>query len=1308
MLRTAGKYFAIIALVLLLFNWGWAAMLRGVNLSHHSMQEDFMSPPSLRLDSDTLRYPFTDRYGDPYSIRNYDRDLFMRDPSNINRTIEYDPEMEYYLINEKMGNLFYRNPSYMTFEDFVENEFRNSTKKYWRNRSDESGTDKKKGLIPKIYVKSQAFDRIFGGNTIDIRPQGSAELTFGLNISSNQNPALPEKNRTISTFDFKEKIQMNVIGNIGDKMKLTTNYNTEATFDFENKMKLEYTGYEDEIIKKIEAGNVSLPLQGSLITGSQSLFGIKTQLQFGPMMVTSIFSQQKGKSQSVDVQGGAQTSYFEVKADQYEANRHYFLAQYFRNQYDYALSNLPIVQSGVNITRIEVWVTNRTSIVENTRDLVAFTDLGEYRWDSTGHTLIDLFHTFPFNIVPPSDSSNNLYSAIEGFQGGALTTLRDINNSGALSLLNQIKNTFGFGDPRSVTTLNFARKLNQNEYTLNSRLGYISLNQSLNADEVLAVAFEYTLNGKTYHVGDFSTSGINAPSALFVKMLKSTNVTTNLYTWDLMMKNVYAIGTYNLSNKNFRLDILYLNDKIGSYINYIPDGCTTVNGVPLLTLLNMDRLNTNNDQQPDGVFDFVDGITVNRNNGRITFPVTEPFGSHIGSKFCNDPLLANKYAYYALYDSTRTAAQQQPEKNKFLIKGSYEGSSGSEIPLNAVNIPEGSVTVTAGGVPLKENIDYTVDYTLGRVKIINEGILSSNTPIHVALESNALFSIQTKTLMGARFDYTINKDFAVGGTIMRLSERPLTRKISIGDEPISNTIWGVDGTYRTSSRFLTKLVDKIPFINTKEESSITFNGEFAQLIPGHSSAIGASGTSYIDDFEGSKTPIDLRSPGSWTLASVPQEQTDIGLFPEGALIDSLPYGFNRAKLAWYYVDPIFQRAEDAPPGTSGQILNHFVREVPEKEIFPNKSNQQGQPVTLTCLNLAYYPSERGPYNYDVTGHPGISAGIDSDGKLLNPSTRWAGLMRKIEPTDFESSNIEFIEFWLMDPFNSDNPNANTTSGGDLFINLGNISEDILKDGRKSFENGLPTSSNPSTPVTTTKWGRVPVLQSIVQAFGNTDQDRLDQDVGLDGLNDANERSFFDTNYVTPVNNAFPPGSQAVINAQADPSADDYSYFRSTPYDNASTGTLDRYKKYNSMEGNSPPQSNSSEGYSTTATNTPDAEDINRDNTLSKEENYFQYHIELKPSAMNVGQNYITDVVSTPVTGTTPIRWYHFKVPLEDIQDVIGDIQDFKSIRFMRMFLKNFSEPVICRFGRLDLIRSEWRKYDYSLLSPGEFEDNFSG
>lgn len=1248
-------------------------------------------------DSDVidLKYPFEDRVADPYSDPGSNSPLFLNDPSNIKTSIEYDPNNNQYNINENMGSLFYRNPSYLSFDEFVNQEFKKSTKNYWKQRATEEDMLNKKTFAPKIQVNSTAFDRIFGGNTIDIRPQGSAELSFGVSVNKNGNPAVTERQRKVTTFDFNEKIQLNVIANIGDKMKLATNYNTESTFDFENRMNLQYTGHEDEIIKKIEGGNVTLPLQSQLIQGSQNLFGIKTQLQFGRMMVTAVYSQQKGKSQTIDVQGGAQTSDFEIRADQYEKDKHFFLSQYFKDQYDAALSDLNQIRSGINITKIEVWVTNKSNSVQENRNIVAFTDLGEANWDSTQ----SLITQTRFN--EPDDSTNNLYDAIGASNLSAIRTLANVPTVlGAYTGLN-------FTTGKNYEKIELARRLNPAEYTLNPLLGYISLNMSIDPTQVLAVAYEYTLNGRIYQVGELSTtSGVTGANALFVKLIKGTYINPKFYTWDLMMKNIYSLGAFQVSPTNFRLDVLYQDDRIGSNINYIPAGCADVKGIPLIQLFNLDDLNTNNDPQPDGVFDFKPGITINPQNGRIIFPVREPFGSYLETRFCGNQALADFYIYEALYDSTKNAAQQQPEKNKFILKGSYQSSGGSDIPLNATNVQPGSVRVTAGGLPLTENVHYTVDYVLGRVKIIDSQYLNSNTPIQVSVESNELFNIQTKRMIGARFDYYMDKNFSLGGTFLNLTERPLTQKTNVGDDPISNTVIGADGTYKKESRALTKLLDKLPIYSTKEPSNITVAGEVATLIPGHAKAIGKSGTSYIDDFEGAITPFDIKNPGQWYVASTPLYQTEPGMFPEGDQASGLAYGFNRAKLAWYYMDPIFQRElGNSPPNiTADDRSNNYVREIPETEIFPKTSQPNGV-QSISCLNLAFYPTEKGPYNYDVTSGA-YSAGISADGSLVNPKTRWGGIMRRIETTDFEASNIETLEFWLMDPFANNSPNNGT--GGDLYFNLGDISEDILRDGRKTFENGL-TAPNNNYTTQNTIWGRYPDIQSIVNSFDNDQDSRQYQDVGLDGfktsLSGNDERAFFDTSYLQKVATAFTPASQAYTSAFSDPSSDDFLYFQSNTYDNNDVKPLERYKKFNGLEGNSPAPPEV-DGYNALATYQPDIEDVNRDNNLDGTERYFQYKVELKPGKMVVGQNYITNEIEANVSydnGTTgTVKWYQFKIPIRSPEKVVNGIEDFTTIRFIRMFLKNFDQPIICRFAKLQLLRGDWRRYNFSLLSGTEF------
>jgi cell surface protein SprA len=1286
--------------------WGSSATY----IAHHTK---IISPPdtiikdSLNNDKGTLPYPFNNGYTYPFNGNQDSNALYLHNPPNITNDIEYDPETNSYIFKNSVDNYDITPPNSMSYDDFQNYDLDKTMKAYWNERNNATGIEKGKLGIPKIHIGGEAFDRIFGGNTIDIRPQGSAELIFGLNAMRREDPSLDVKQRKTANFDFQEKIQMNVTAKIGDKIQLATNYNTEATFDFENKMKLAYEGKEDEIVKLIEAGDVTLPLNSTLITGCQSLFGLKTKLQFGKTTVTSVFAQQKSKTSTVNVSGGAQTSTFNIKADQYEENKHFFIAQYFRNRYNTAMKKLPIINSNVNITKMEVWVTNIGAATTENRNIVALMDIGECTPNIYNTGVVIPNSASPgFNPSFPSNKSNNLYAKLTAL--GVVSNIRNINTiNSALT-----GGSFHFVSGLDFEKVELARKLLPSEYTYNSKLGFISINSALNPDQALAVAFQYTIIGDTtvYQVGEFSTS-IAGPNTLIVKLLKSTSLNTHIPIWNLMMKNVYSLGAYQVNSEDFRLNVVYTSNENGVPIGYFTQGNDSVKGIPIIRLLNLDNLNTQLDPTPDGVFDFIDnaaiaGGTIQSSNGRIYFPVLEPFGKDLRAKF-NNNTIADKYCFDSLYTMTKTGAQQYPDKDKFSLIGNYKSKGGSEISLNAMNVPQGSVKVTAGGIQLNENVDYTVDYTLGRVKIINEGILNSGVPIQITLESNSLFNIQTKTMMGAHFDHVVNKNLTLGATILNLSEKPITQKINYGDEPISNTIWGLNGTYEKESMFITKLLDKLPFYSTKTPSKITMTGEFADLIPGHSKAIGKTGTSYIDDFEGSQSTIDMKNIGSWYLASTPQGQ--ISNFPEGAET-SLKYRFNAARLCWYVIDPSVFKADGSllPPNiTKNDLSNHYVRTVYEAEVFPNKETPNGEPTNIAVLNLAFYPTEKGPYNYNVNG-------ISSDGLLNknNPAKSWGGIMRKIETTDFESTNMEYIEFWMMDPFvDPDGSGNGMHNGGDLYFNLGDISEDVLKDSRKSFENGLPTSAI-VTNVDTTIWGRVPTIQAITNSFDNNPAARQYQDVGLDGLMDADERTFFDTAYVHKLETLYGASSQAYLNASADPSSDDYHYFRGGDYDNDHLGILDRYKKFNGMEGNSPADAQNPESYPTQATTIPNAEDISRDNTLNESERYFQYKVQLRPNKMRVGENYITDSIvgnapSLPNGNPSNVTWYQFKIPIHSPDQVIGNIQDFKSIRFMRMFMKGFTENAVLRFATLELSRGEWRKYNFSLLSPGEYipDDN---
>ncbi|WP_185968836.1 cell surface protein SprA [Carboxylicivirga sp. M1479] len=1303
-----------------LFVFTISLVIGGTSLSHGNISNysniEFQQPDSINTTEPVnLKYQINDPSGYPQLEEEEQRGINLNDPGNLDYKAEYDYQTGNVTIYRKMGNVDVRLPYSMPLDEYLDYDTRKSVLSYWRQKQQEEAQQYgDNSTFNKLWnnIGGEAFEGIFGSNAINVRLQGMAELRIGIQRTKIDNPTLQERLRKTTTFDFQEKIQMNLSGSIGEKLKLGVNYNTEATFDFENQVNLEYEGGEDDILKKVEAGNVTLPLPGTLITGSQSLFGLKTEMQFGKLTVTSIFSQQKGETSVMNIEGGAETQEFEIHADQYDRNRHFFLSTFFREKYNSALERLPLINSAVNITRVEVWVTNNRSDVKESRNIVGFVDLGE-NLQNTHNTGLWGGRSG----LSPRNDANNLYAEMNS----TYDAVRDINQ--VTATLDPLRNN-DFYNAIDYEKLENARKLSDTEYSIQSKLGYISLNTSLNADEVLCIAYEYTYNGQSFKVGEFSNTQNEADKTLYLKLLKPTNLSPGEITvsgiskknptWDLMMKNIYAINAYQVNRDDFIMNVTYTNDSTGGDINYLPEGPDGVMGQLFIKLMNLDNLNSNNDYQPDGIFDFVDNLTIKPDNGRIIFPVLEPFGSNmkeqLGGNMADDALV-NKYVFQSLYDSTQILAEQDASRNKYKLKGRYKSSSGSEISLNAMNIPQGSVIVTAGGIKLVENQDYTVDYTLGRVRIINQGILSSGTPIQVSLENQSLFAMQTKTLMGTHLDYQFNDNFNVGGTLMHLRERPLTQKVNIGDEPIANTIWGLNTSFYTESMGITELIDKLPLVETKEMSSVTFEGEFAQLIPGHPKVIDESGTSYIDDFEGTRIPYDMRNWLAWQLASTPQGQEDI--FKEASLIDDLRYGINRARFAWYQIDPLFIRTSNNTPGhiknDDDERLNHLVRQVYENEIFPNREAPYGQPTNLPVLNIAFYPDERGPYNFDALATE-FSSGINYDGSLKDPETRWGGMMRQVDVNDFEAANIEYIEFWMMDPYVYDE-NLDENDGS-IFFNLGNISEDILRDSRKSFENGLPGPNEPFD-VDSTQWGYVSRKQNLINGFSNDPATILAQDVGLNGMNSANERHFYRKEYafldiIETMAGSGDLAQEALDFLMSDPASDDFLYFLGGKHDENEAGILDRYKLFNNPEANSLPSEFEEDGTKRASKVQPDMEDINNDNTLSENESYFQYEVPISKKTMSIAQNpYIVDsrkAIDNPnsVEDNDGVKadWFLFRIPIQQPTETVGSIRDLRSVRFMRMFMRGFKDTTVLRMATLDLIKGDWRKFNESLYEDG--------
>ena len=1212
----------------------------------------------------------------PYSLSDlYQSPLDLQRPDNMKYDVVYNDTLNRFVIGNRMGNTWLSAPIMLTPEEYNSWTEMNERSAFFRKKNDEiyQTKGKEKFDFSDMHFDLGPAEKIFGPGGIRVRTQGSAELKLGMNKKSIDNPSLPIRNRKTTMMNFDEKINLNVNGKVGDKVNMNLNYNTDATLDYDaQNMKLKYDGKEDEIIKLVEAGNVSFPSNSSLIKGASSLFGVRTDMQFGKLKLQMVASQKKSASKSVSSKGGVQLTPFEINVADYEENRHFFLSRYFRNQYDRWMQKLPNLVTGVTINRVEIWVTNKTGTTANTRNIVALTDLGETSkisnpmWTATGQV--------------PSNSANTEYQAMTTQYVAA----RDIDQAAATL------EGAGLVGGADFEKLESARLLSSSEYSVNTALGYVSLKTGIQTDQVLAVAYEYTSGGVTYQVGEFASDITDTKQALFVKALKNTSCNPQQGNWDLMMKNVYYLAS-NIEKEKFRLDVKYQSDTTGVYLSYIPE--QRVKNTPIIRVLGADRLDNNNKAHSNGYYDYVEGYTVS--NGRVFIPKVEPFGSYMRDYLVKNGVAADaaeKYAFTELYDSTKTVARQIAEKNKYLMVGQFKGSSASVISLDAYNVPQGSVVVTAGGVTLTEGTDYSVDYNAGEVTILNQSIIDAGTSVNVSLESNTDYAQTRKTMFGVNWEYDFSKNFQMSGTLQHLSEQALTTKVSMGSEPLKNTLWGVNLNWKKESQWLTNVLDKIPFLHLTQPSQISFTSEFAQLLAGEAGGT-QDNASYIDDFENTKNGIDVMTPTSWFISSVPS----LNFKEDYNDKTGLTSGFHRSRLAWYCIDPLFtRRGSSLTPGhiksDLKQLSNHYVREVYVKELFPlrQQNSYQGATNTLSVLNLAYYPSEPGPYNFNVED-------LQADGTLKNPQLNWGGMMRKLDTNDFEQANIEYIEFWLLDPFlyTREQPDANEY-GGDFYINLGEVSEDILRDGKKFYESGMPVDGSKS--FTYTQWGKIPTQSTVTYAFATTSGSRALQDVGFNGLTDAEEQEFYKSAYLDQIQGKV---NQAVFDSIfADPARDNYHYFRGSDWDQMRAPILQRYKYINNPQGNSPDSDSRSESYDTSYKSTPDVEDINQDYTLNEYEKYFQYRVSIRPEDLVVGTNHIVDKREYSQTWRdntkSSVTWYQFRIPVDEFESRQGNINDFSSIRFMRMFLTGFKKPIVLRFGTLDLVRGEWRTYDQQL------------
>lgn len=1205
-------------------------------------------------------------------------------PNPVRCEAFYDVKEGKYYLYPKVGNVVIGVPIVMSFKEYEEyikfqglNQYykEKSTNQDLVNRKDKSDA-KKKGLLPTIQLKNKIFETIFGGNKIELIPQGFASFDLAGLYQKIENPLILPQNRKSFSFNIQQRIQLGILAKVGENLQLKANYDTQSGFSFENRMNLVWQAKgtwkdlqtktteetnnsgEDRIIKRVEFGNVNMPLSTSLIRGSESLFGLKTEFQLGKTKGTVVLSQQQGEARNVVAQGGGTVNTFKLNAVDYEDNQHYYLGQYFFHHYDDALSNYPQINSKINITRLEVWILDQTNAnLQDQKGIIAIRDLGE----SAISTL-------------PDNTNQNLYDNIKSLGEG----LRDVNT--AYNTINHKSFTSASGnaedyvDGEQFIFNRKVRRLNPNEYKFNPQLGYLSLNQRLNDNQLLAVSYAYTVNGssKVYKVGEFSEES----PVLITKLLKpNVSVKTTSPMWNLMMKNIYSLNSNQLSSDGFSLNVFYRDAQNGK-VNYLPK--TSVQSTNLLKLFNWDRLNQNNDIQDngaslgDGVFDFVPGITIDSENGKVIFTKAQPFGSYMQNVLgSNEP----KYVFNELYTQQKQIATQNALAQRYTIEGRYKSSQSQGISLGAINIPKGSVKVTANGVLLTEGIDYTVDYLLGQVNIINESVKQSGKAVNISLENQLTFNTQRRRFLGLNLEREFNEHLTIGATAVNYSEKPLTQKVQIGQEAVKNTMLGMNLLYSNEFPFLTRMTDKIPFVNTEASSNLNFRAEAAYLIPGQNKDI--NNQSYIDDFDQTTSKISLKDPAFWSLASRPEKSKNITAFSQGAIDDNVKNGYGRGLISWYNIDPRFYGVGGKLPTgiDANSVSNHSSRRVQMSEIYNNRDFVAGEQIFANTFDITYYPENRGPYNLNQANE--------------SAQDRWAGLMRPISVSNFSNSNIEYVEFWMMDPY-ADGKNI----GNDpkLLLHLGNVSEDILKDGKLQYENGLPTPENPAK-TTQTNWGTQPSQNPVLYAFSTQGENRVAQDVGFDGLDNIQEATKFGTHFINPVTHL------------EDPASDDFVHYLSNQFQGVQVSSVqERYKYFRNPEGNS--LANTIE----VSSQSPDVEDVNGDYNLDQSESYNQYTIGLNKSDLVLGKNFIVDQKEVDVNfqngQSGKAKWYLFRIPISQFDLDAGDASQsvLNNVRFARLLLTGFDQTSTLRFGTFDLVRSDWRKYTKNLaVSDGTNE-----
>lgn len=998
---------------------------------------------------------------------------------------------------------------------------------------------------------------------LQLRTTGNIRLKLNFRDIQDDNPLLLSDLRRRKQLEFSQESSINAVASYGERLKLKLQYNTlTSRIGEQKKVQFHYQGETYDLIQNIEVGNITFQSQNPLITLGTELFGARGDFLFGPLALTTIASREHDNERRFTIKGGREVQKFEYRSSQYEFGKHFFLHKRFADLYNKALEHLPLINSTLQIDRIEVWVTRNNDMVYSREETI----------------LVD-------------------------------------------SLLALGEKNFG-----GVTTLPRAELLSPEAYKVHPQLGFISLKEPLANNQELAVAFEYHLDGVRYQIGSFIGESEYPLGAL----LCSENKEPLTPLWDLMMQNAYPLPytTSPLSPSTLHVQILFENLQTGVTEPHNREGKSW------LHLFGLDKSNASlSSNKPDGEIDNLPGTLFLPFGGTLFLPQRTPFASFFPN----------------LYKKTPYAAQQEKEKDKFLISGEIEGHSQQEVFLGATNLKEGSVILRRGGQLLVEGVDYKVDYLTGKLKLTTS---SASSTIEITVREQEQVRFKEKSLFGLEANLSLLPSLQLGASLFNYTESSDRHQIRLGEELLRNTLWGGHLSYHDTYQKEKLFLDKIWGETLKQPIEFDLQLSYAQLDSRYNAAKSGSEEILLDNFDSDGSSISLTEAHKWHLSTNPYatDQND-------------STNDNRALFAWFEIDPILVR--DGMPNQPSVLKNSaerqspWVREVQSQELFPQRSVPSTGYNMIPVLNLSFYPKERGPYNASPKT-------LTPKGELIAPRNGWGSIVRRIERTDFESEQFIYLEGWILNPYFLDK----TAPSGVITFDLGDVSEDLIPDGELGYESAQPYKE--------TSFGKVPLFPPQGYAFDYTKADHLkDQDKGLDGMTSIEEQKhpYYD-----------------FFKESEDPANDDYHYFLGQEYDLKRTPILERYKHINGTENNS--LDNTIQGSPSAYTLFPDVEDVDRNLQLNKKESYFRYTLHCSPNTFKVGghpfvvaeRNYEVDYNGK----RERIQWLKLRIPLQEANFKKGH-PTWQQVRFIRLGVTQFNETIHFRLANLQIVSSHWQR-----------------